>query len=200
MRIKALHKRLRTDAHVRATYRTGLNAAILDPLTGLHNRRYAMPHLGQISNHAIATSKPFAVMVADLDHFKQINDAYGHASGDAVLIEVAKRLRAALRCSDMVARIGGEEFLIAMPNTTPQEASAAAVRICNDIGSQPFEVPGSAKPVQVTVSIGMAIGGDASEAAAKDGVGALLLDRADKALYSAKVCGRNRVTLSRPAA
>jgi len=199
-RIKSLHKRLQMDAQLRATYRTGLNAAILDPLTGLHNRRYAMPHLAQISSHAMATGKPYAVMVADLDHFKQINDDYGHASGDAVLAEVAARLRDALRGSDMVARIGGEEFLIAMPNTTPAEARAAAIRICNDIGAVPFDVPGSRAPVCVTISIGMAIGGDPSDHCHKDSMGTLLLDRADKALYSAKLRGRNRVTFSRPAA
>lgn len=200
LRLKSLRRRVQMDANLRATYRSGLKEAIHDPLTGLHNRRYAMPHLSRISSHAIATGKPYAVMVADLDHFKQINDVYGHASGDAVLIEVAQRLRGALRSADMVARIGGEEFLIAMPGTTPQDARATAVRICNDIGRAPFNVPGHNTPVHVTVSIGMAIGGDPSELNHKDGVGAMLLDQADKALYSAKMRGRNRVTLSRPAA
>lgn len=200
LRINALHARLRMDAHLRAAYRKGLTAAILDPLTGLHNRRYAMPHLDQIAAAAQGTGEPYAVMVADLDHFKHINDAFGHASGDAVLIEVATRLRAALRGCDMVARIGGEEFLIALPNTDPAEARTAALRICDSISKVPFHIPGCTSPISVTISIGMAIGDAQKEFCAKQGMGAGLLDRADKALYSAKMRGRNRVTFGRPAA
>lgn len=206
LRAKSLHRRLTRDAQLRAAYRKGVKEAIHDPLTGLHNRRYAMPHLTHIDSASCSTGSPYAVMVADLDHFKQINDHFGHASGDAVLVEVAKRLRAVLRSCDMVARIGGEEFLIAMPDTSPTRARAVALRICNSISCEPFDVPGSMAPVNVTISIGMAIGGETKEFDRTDPAVAAqhctgLLDKADRALYAAKVQGRNRVDFgSRPAA
>ncbi len=201
VRLKTLVKRKRLDAQLRDTYRSGVKAAVVDPLTGLYNRRYAIPQLTRIAAHAQRNGHPFAVMVADLDHFKRINDIYGHASGDAVLVEVAKRLRTTMRPNDLVARIGGEEFLIVLPATTPEEARDVAIRICNDIGALPFDVPGDTLPIPVTISIGMAIG-----CAPQDGPQKLecshsdLLDQADKALYAAKTRGRNRVKFSRPAA
>ncbi|KIN64452.1 Diguanylate cyclase response regulator [Sulfitobacter noctilucicola] len=206
LRIKSVLRRKRMGDQLRATVRTGLQAAVFDPLTGLYNRRYAMPHLDRISEHACTTGRKFAVMLGDLDHFKQINDAYGHASGDAVLVEVAHRLRQALRGTDMVSRIGGEEFLIIMPGTDLPQAQTAAVRICDDISGAPFIVPGNVQPIHVTISIGMTIGG-ADAGMGKDGVanspketGHSLLEEADSALYAAKGRGRNQVKLSRPAA
>jgi two-component system cell cycle response regulator len=201
LRIKAVMRRKRMGEQLRASVRTGLQAAVFDPLTGLYNRRYAMPHLERISDHARKTERTFAVMVADLDHFKRINDIYGHSSGDAVLVEVANRLRSSLRSSDMVARIGGEEFLVIMPGTNLVEAQKAALRICGDISAKPFVVPGSSDPITVTISIGMAIGG--GDAHARQGGpknGMALLDEADCALYTAKGRGRNQVKLGRPAA
>ena len=201
LRLKALSRRKRMGEQMRATVRTGIQAAVVDPLTGLHNRRYAMPHLSRIADHARSTGRPFAVMVADLDHFKRINDLYGHASGDTVLTEVARRLRGSLRAVDMVARIGGEEFMIVMPGTTLADARLAAIRICDDISQTTFDIPGNDHPIHVTISIGMAIGG-VLESGDQPGPndGETLLDHADKALYSAKMRGRNQVKLSRPAA
>jgi two-component system cell cycle response regulator len=199
LRVKALLQRKRKAEHLRATVRSGLQEATIDPLTGLHNRRYAMPHLEQTVRHARQTGSPFAVMAADLDHFKQVNDLYGHASGDAVLVEVAKRLRRSLRGTDMVARIGGEEFLIVMPGTSLAEARNTALRVCGEISATPFEVPGSTSPIPVTISIGMILAG-ADECARLSYPGVTLLDRADRALYAAKGRGRNQVTLGRPAA
>ena len=201
LRVKAMMRRKRIADQLRATVRTGLKAAVSDPLTGLHNRRYAMPHLTRVAEHAAATGRSFAVMVADLDHFKQINDLYGHASGDAVLVEVTRRLRENLRGVDLVARIGGEEFLIVMPATPLSEARIAASRLCRKIGGQGFKVPGATEPIHVTISIGVTIGGlrktpdEATPVDAND-----LLDVADKALYAAKMQGRNQVNLARPAA
>ncbi len=201
LRCRAVIRRKRMGEQLRATVRTGLKAAVFDPLTGLYNRRYAMPHLGRSAAHARTTGRRFAVMAADLDHFKQINDAYGHAAGDAVLVEVAERLRRALRSTDMVARIGGEEFMVIMPGTDMAEAQRVALRICGDISSTPFTVPGNASPIDVTISIGMAVGGDellSIEDA--DEVGHAVLAEADRALYAAKGRGRNQVKFSRPAA
>lgn len=211
LRLKSLLQRKQQAEQMRQTVRTGLKAAVFDPLTGLHNRRYAMPHLARITEHAHNTRTPFAVMLCDLDHFKRINDLYGHASGDAVLVEVADRLRSALRAMDMVARIGGEEFMIVMPATTPAEAQNAALRICDLIGNRPFDVPGSATPIPITISIGMALDNmqatpdcqktdHGAQLQPEENTGTRLMERADKALYAAKLKGRNQVKLSRPAA
>lgn len=202
LRTKAMMRRKRIADKMRATVRTGLKAAVSDPLTGLHNRRYAMPHLARVAEHAKATGRSFAVMVADLDHFKQINDLYGHASGDAVLVEAARRLRENLRGVDLVARIGGEEFLIVMPATPFSEARVAASRLCRKIGGESFQIPGSQDAINVTISIGVTMGGLANVGSA-DGTqpdANQLLDAADKALYEAKLHGRNQVNLVRPAA
>ncbi|MEP0963645.1 MAG: diguanylate cyclase [Roseobacter sp.] len=202
LRIKALMRRKRVADQLRATVRTGLKAAVSDPLTGLHNRRYAMPHLSRVAEHASATGRSFAVMVADLDHFKNINDLYGHASGDAVLVEASRRLRENLRGVDLLARIGGEEFLIVMPATPFSEARVAASRLCRKIGGEGFLVPGCSEMINVTISIGVTMGG--TNTGRGPGIDQLdsnqLLDAADKALYEAKLQGRNQVNLARPAA
>lgn len=204
LRIKALMGRKRVADQMRATVRTGLKAAVSDPLTGLHNRRYAMPQLARVAEHAAAKGRSFAVMVADLDHFKRINDVYGHASGDAVLVEAARRLRENLRGVDLLARIGGEEFLIVMPATPFSEARTTASRLCRRIASEGFAVPGSQELVKVTISIGVTMGGVRPPASQVEGDPEInpnmLLDAADKALYEAKLHGRNQVNLVRPAA
>lgn len=197
LRLEALLHRKRMGDQLRACVRSGLEAAVFDPLTGLHNRRYALPHLERIADRARETGRPFAVMVADLDHFKRINDDYGHPAGDAVLVETARRLRESLRPDDLLARIGGEEFLIALPGTTLAEAQATAARLCQAVAGQGFSVPGFQQTLQVTVSIGLAMGTVHGSCAAS---AETLLAKADEALYSAKTRGRNRVTLSRPAA
>ena len=201
-RLETLMARKRMSDALRDTVKSGVEAAVIDPLTGLHNRRYAMPHLSRIADRAATSRKPFAVMVADMDHFKQINDTHGHAAGDAVLIEPARRLRKNLRSVDLVARIGGEEFLIVMPGAGLNNARKAAQRLCRMIRDAPFEVPGfDDKPLTATISIGLTVCDPALKTAQTLPMTAeALLDRADKALYGAKAEGRDRVTLLRPAA
>ncbi|UWR23502.1 diguanylate cyclase domain-containing protein [Sulfitobacter sp. S190] len=203
-RLRALLDRKRQVEAMRRTVRTGLRAAIFDPLTGLYNRRYAMPHLSRTLEQARRSGQSFAVMVADMDHFKRINDHFGHAAGDAVLIETARRLRAHLRPGDMVSRLGGEEFLIVMPAVSPAQAQAIASRICQDMAQTPFTLPGAPHPEQVTISIGLAMGPGAAVSSTHprptaDGARDLL-DSADQALYAAKLKGRNRVNLGSTAA
>lgn len=201
LRLEKLLARKQVADALRDTVRNGIEAAVIDPLTGLHNRRYAMPHLARIAERATATGKPFAVMIADMDHFKSVNDRYGHAAGDAVLIETAQRIKTNVRGIDLVARIGGEEFLIVLPAIDLVNAKRAALRLCQEVRDTPIEVPGLETGVTATVSIGMIVydptmpppSGLPLSAAA-------LLDRADRALYDAKAEGRNRVMLSRPAA
>ena len=201
LRLETLLSRKKLTDALRDTVRSGIEAAVIDPLTGLHNRRYAMPHLARISERAVETGKPFAVLVADMDHFKHINDAYGHAAGDAVLIETAERLKGNLRALDLVARIGGEEFLVVLPGADLDDAKQAATRLCQVVRSAPFDVPGHSSGIDATISIGMTVCDPASRRSMTlQMTPDALLDRADKALYDAKAEGRNRVTLSRPAA
>jgi two-component system cell cycle response regulator len=199
LRIQVLLRRKRQVAKILQNVRTGLREVVNDPLTGLYNRRYAMPYMARMIEQCSATSAPFAVILGDMDYFKRINDVYGHASGDAVLVETARRLRSVARHSDVVSRIGGEEFMIAMPATDVALARKIADRICSAIADVPFVIPGSAQPVSITISLGLTLGrppltkDDRSIESVET-----LLDRADKALYVAKMQGRNRVTLSQP--
>ncbi len=197
LRLTALLKRKRQAAQLLQSVRTGLREAVNDPLTGLYNRRYAMPFMTRLIERSAANQTSFAVIVADMDHFKRINDLYGHASGDAVLVETARRLGNAVRGSDMIARMGGEEFLIAMPAADVATARTVAHRVCQAIGHTPFIIPGAAEPVHITISLGLAMSrtGSIKGQHIPDGVDTLL-DHADKALYAAKLQGRNRVNFS----
>ena len=201
LRLKAqLQHKANTDNR-RASVRDSLRAAVTDPMTGLYNRRYALPHLSRTMSESLESGEQFAVMLADLDHFKNINDTYGHPVGDAVLVEVAARLRKRLRSSDMVARIGGEEFMIIVPNTNQCQAVSAADRLCRQINSRPFWVPGASCGIPVTISIGVAVGGCGSEAGQNHvNTAESLIKCADRALYEAKDAGRNKVTLHRQSA
>ncbi|MGA0612075.1 diguanylate cyclase, partial [Caldimonas sp. KR1-144] len=155
----------------------------LDALTGLANRRHVQDRVGQ------PPAFHGALFLIDLDHFKRINDRHGHAGGDRVLVAVADRLREALRDSDLVARWGGEEFLVVTPSLGVQRAQELANRLLADIGGQPIEL-GAEASVRVSVSIGYA---SFPLAGAPDGLGwerALAL--VDRALYRAKARGRNR--------
>jgi len=198
LRLSALLTRKRQVDRIRASVDLGLREAIFDPLTGLYNRRYALAELTRQTHPANRENLPFAVMMADMDHFKSVNDRFGHAAGDAVLVETAHRLRAQLRPSDTAARLGGEEFLLLLPATSEKNATALARRLCRSFEQTPFLVPGSQTPVTVTISIGicMVTGADLH----KPDAAARLIDQADKALYAAKSRGRNCVLLSRPAA
>ena len=195
LRLQTLVRRKRREDQMRAKVQDGLRLAVIDPLTGLHNRRYAMPQLAAIAQWSAADASVFAVMVVDLDRFKSVNDRLGHAAGDAVLVEVARRLKANLREDDLLARIGGEEFLVALPNTNFQDACIAADRLCRAIDETPIQV-GIASTLRVTVSIGLAVSDEdfGAEPALR------LVDRADRALLMAKAEGRNKVTISKSAA
>lgn len=129
-------------------------------------------------------------MVCDLDHFKQVNDRYGHAAGDAVLKKVAHRLKSNLRSIDLLARMGGEEFLLVMPETGMKAAHMAAERLRRIIGDQPIRLP-SGLEIPVTASFGLAIGGKSSPDH--------MTETADHALLQAKAQGRNLVEVRRAA-
>ena len=170
---------------------------MIDPLTGLFNRRYAISQLAEIAAQARLSAKPFAVMVVDLDRFKDVNDRFGHPAGDAVLTEAARRMAANIRKGDLLARIGGEEFLIALPDTNLEMAGPIAQRICGAVQEKPFDVSSFA-PLTLTASIGLAIC-DGMTCWSEEPV-ADVIERADQALLIAKSEGRNQVTISRSAA
>ncbi|MBC7138539.1 MAG: diguanylate cyclase [Defluviimonas sp.] len=197
LRLRGQIRRKRQADRLRAQVADGLRMAVIDPLTGLYNRRYALPHLARIAERARQTGRHFALMLLDLDRFKLVNDGWGHAAGDAVLVEVAERLRSNLRAVDLVARLGGEEFLVAMPDTRLEAGRHAAERLRRVIEERAVVLPNGQGAVPVTVSIGLAIGGGPRSAGAHLDE---LMGRADHALLDSKAEGRNLVTISRPAA
>jgi two-component system cell cycle response regulator len=164
---------------------------VTDKLTGLYNRHYAMPHLHALLDRGAVDNSVLAVALMDIDNFKLVNDTYGHAVGDEVLVEFAKRIRMNLRGMDMTARFGGEEFLGIMPETDVAGAAIVAERLRATIAGKPFKITHPDKDaLDITVSIGVAI-------AAPDHMTAdSLLQTADEALYRSKREGRNRVTLT----
>ena len=197
LRIKA-QMRTKLDAdHLRRQVEDGLRLAVLDPLTGMYNRRYAMAHCARIASKAEETGHPYAVMIADIDRFKSINDSFGHKAGDVVLSKVAARLSDNLRGVDLVARIGGEEFLIALSETSVDQALTTAERLCALIGDRPFRLPDNRGDIHVTLSIGLAV---CETAGTGDESFQDQIDQADKALLAAKNDGRNTVRFDPKAA
>lgn len=197
LRIARLLRRKRRDDRLRSQLHDGLRAAVTDPLTGLYNRRYGLPQLERMAQEAQARGTGLAVMLADIDHFKTVNDRFGHATGDTVLAEVAARLRMPLATTDLLARIGGEEFLIVRTGLSLPEAQSAADSLRRAVADRPFTVPDIPAPLRITISVGLAYGqGGQRDALRPD----RMMSQADRALYSAKTCGRNRVTQDQPAA
>lgn len=188
LRTRGLLRRKQQSDRRRARMQDGLRMAMHDPLTGLYNRRAAAPQLAAIASQARAEGTPFAVLVMDLDRFKQVNDLYGHAAGDQVLVEVARRLQTNLRETDVLARIGGEEFLAILPRSSIAVARRVAERLCEVMDDQPIRLV-SGEDLRVTVSIGVAVAGVEGNFAV-DG----LVEQADLALLESKGAGRNQVT------
>ena len=164
-----------------------VHLALTDPLTGIYNRRYLCSHLEGLL--AVEPRPHLAVMMIDLDHFKTINDRFGHEAGDRALVMVAALLRDRARAFDLVARFGGEEFVVIMPGVADSEAGSAADRLREAVGLLQFRPHGNAV-VTLSASIGVAIAGETGGR-----VQDLLLE-ADQALYEAKRAGRNRVAMT----
>lgn len=201
LRLKKQMTFKRQADQLRNSVRAGLQLAVCDPLTGLYNRRYALPHLARIAGAARERGTPFATMLLDLDRFKRVNDTYGHQAGDTVLVSVAARLRDNLRSHDLLARIGGEEFLVAMPDTDTHAAREAADRLRDIVRMEPIPVPSLPDGLHVTCSIGVSVTLPPESSvplAAPDVAG--LIDVADGALYMSKAGGRDTITFAKPAA
>jgi two-component system cell cycle response regulator len=205
LRIDALLRLKRLSDTLRRSDERSHRLAATDHLTGLYNRRYAETYLGDLMMRMSETGGALALMVVDLDHFKRVNDRFGHTAGDTVLREVADRLRDNLRACDLVSRHGGEEFLVVLPDTSVEEAMLTADRLRRAISERPV-MTGASGPVSVTASIGVAPGRAEVIAQRKNGtfdapgdVGmsiSTVFSAADTALYRAKGAGRNRVELS----
>ena len=185
---RLLARKLQRD-HLRQGMQEGLRLAVQDPLTGLHNRRYALPALRRM----IATNSCGAVMVIDLDHFKSVNDRFGHPAGDRVLVEMARRLKQNLPEGGLLARYGGEEFLLALPRLSPATLRGFADHLREALSAEAILLPGDELALRVTASIGVALP-QASDSAD------CLIEAADHALLSAKSAGRDRVSLARTTA
>jgi two-component system cell cycle response regulator len=186
-RLKTQARRKRYNDQLRASVTETMEMAVIDALTGLHNRRYLDSHLQTLFDRSVARRRPLSVMMTDIDHFKAVNDTWGHDGGDRVLREFAGRLRKNVRGIDLACRYGGEEFAVVMPDTEAHIAEKVAERIRAEIASAPFVVAADGTAIEITVSVGVS-----SLKPYGDGVEALM-KRADLALYEAKSGGRNRV-------
>jgi diguanylate cyclase (GGDEF)-like protein len=165
---------------------------LTDALTGVYNRRYMDRRLVEEIARARRQTYRISCMYIDVDHFKQVNDTYGHQSGDDVLREVAARVKAELRMSDALGRFGGEEFVALLIDADLDAASMVASRIRASVADQPFVV-GEGQLLSVSVSIGVATLDDFERDHAIEDVAQQLVAQADQALYQAKEEGRNRV-------
>jgi len=171
-----------------------LRSGFTDVLTGWHNRRYLAVRIKEELARARRDGSKLVCLMLDIDHFKQVNDTWGHAAGDAVLRELAQRIEMQVRASDVAARYGGEEFVVLLPNTDVSSASKLAERIRKEIVASPITLP-CGEFVTITASIGIAqVSPGANEKDLKT-LGDSLIARADVALYAAKSAGRDRVVV-----
>ena len=189
-------RRKRLQNRLEENYRRSLELALTDELTGLYHRRYLFVHLDELIGRVDQDGISAAVLLFDIDNFKQVNDTYGHAAGDDVLRELAARATHCVRTVDLVARRGdgaGDEFVVVMPETDLTIAAGVAERLRAAVAREPFTIKCDGRKLSVTISIG------AASAAAGDDRDCLL-SRADDALYAAKSRGRNCVIMRSPAA
>ncbi len=186
-RVRTQIRRKRFQERLRSNFELSLSMALTDPLTGLYNRRYFEVHLQKLLQKNSVSKKSMGVLMLDVDHFRTFNNTYGHAVGDAVLKIFAKRVQDSLRSFDLVARLGGEEFVVILPDVSHEMAYFIGERLRRSISDETFPAEVEGGSVSVTTSIGGAIieGGNARM---ED-----VLKRADDALYQAKEDGRNCV-------
>ncbi len=179
-------RRWRYTEQLRNSVKASIEMAITDSLTGLYNRRYLETHLTHMIDHYVNRGKVLSVLAVDVDFFKTINDNHGHDAGDKVLQELAQRLRDHTRSIDLCCRIGGEEFIVVLPNTDTATAEKIGERLRRAVAAKSFVI-GTPAPVPVTISAGIATLSGLDDSLDK------LLKRADSAMYQAKREGRNRI-------
>jgi len=186
-RVRTQLRQKRYADSLREKVQQSIELALFDPLTGLNNRRFLENHLATMLENARVRRAPLTLMILDIDHFKQVNDTFGHDCGDEVLKSFADRLRGIIRGGDLLCRLGGEEFVIVMPNVAVAAAARIAERARLTIEQEPFVIEGGGRAIPVTASIGVAERGPDDDSGS-------LYRRADRALYRAKSEGRNRVS------
>lgn len=186
-RVRTQIRRKRLHEQLKANYRRSLSLALTDELTGLYNRRYVFAHLNELLARAPESGSETAVMLFDIDHFKAVNDRWGHPAGDEVLRELAARTTRQVRNVDLVGRLGGEEFIVVMPETSLSGAVVVADRVRAAVAGELFSLKENDEKLPVTISVGVAATVDGNDQLEQ------LLKRADDALYAAKHAGRNRV-------
>jgi two-component system, cell cycle response regulator len=186
-RVRTQLRQKRYADSLREKVQHSIELALVDPLTGLNNRRFLENHLATMIENARARRAPLSLMILDIDYFKRVNDTYGHDCGDEVLKGFADRLRAIIRGGDLLCRLGGEEFVIVMPNVSLDVAGKIAERARLAIQEEPILVDKTGAIIPITVSIGLAERGASGDADS-------LYRRADRALYRSKTDGRNRVS------
>ncbi|MCK5373737.1 MAG: PleD family two-component system response regulator [Alphaproteobacteria bacterium] len=185
-RIRTQIRRKRFQERLRSSYEISLSMALTDTLTGLYNRRYLEVHLDKLIENNVHSNKVLAVLMMDIDHFKSVNDTYGHSVGDEVLKVFSERLKNSVRSFDLIARYGGEEFVVILPDVSPERAYMIAERLRRSIGDTPITCSVEQGSIKITTSIGGAIIKDGSHDIEE------ILGRADKCLYEAKHGGRDR--------
>jgi two-component system cell cycle response regulator len=190
-RVKTQIRRKKYQDALKSNYQQTISRAITDGLTGLYNRHYLSAHLDNMVRQALGSSKPFAILMIDMDHFKSVNDNYGHDAGDLVLKQLSDIIIKIIRSADLAARYGGEEFVILMPETTREQAFDAAERLRKTIETTPFAINHPEGGIKRTISAGIAVLNQLGDA------GVSLLKRADQALYEAKNSGRNKVVVAK---
>jgi diguanylate cyclase (GGDEF)-like protein len=188
--LQSLARQAETAIENTFLYEEATRLSITDGLTGLWNRRLFDLRINEELQRAIRFQEPFGLLLVDLDHFKAVNDRYGHQAGDAVLVEVARRLTDATREVDVVTRFGGEEFALILPKTPVQGTMRLAAKVREVVAAEPFAA--GAASIPVTVSVGAAAYPDHGLS------GPDLLAAADAALYQAKANGRDRVEEAEP--
>lgn len=186
-RVNTQIRRKKYTDYLRNCLETRVELAVTDALTGLHNRHYLESHLNTLFEEARSKDKTLSVLITDIDYFKSVNDSYGHDVGDIVLKEFARRIRTNIRGMDLACRIGGEEFVIIMPDTSLTECYNVAERLRKSIEMEAFHISQLDKPLNITTSIGITALDKSIENTD------FLMKKADQALYSAKRDGRNRV-------
>jgi two-component system cell cycle response regulator len=186
-RVRTQIRRKRLQERLRKNYDRGITLALTDELTGLYNRRYLFAHLNEVLGRMAEGGNETALMLFDIDHFKQVNDRFGHPAGDEVLRDLAARAMRQVRSVDLVGRLGGEEFVVVMPETSLSGAVVVAERLRVAVADEPFILQDNGGKLPITVSVGIAVTGKTTDTLES------LLKRADEALYAAKNAGRNRV-------
>lgn len=185
-RVRTQLRRKQYQDNLRNNLERSVNLSIKDGLTGVFNRRYFDIHIQQMMQKALENKRPLSLLMCDIDHFKEVNDTYGHQAGDAVLKAITDTLKSTFRVTDLIARFGGEEFVILLSDLTLEQTLKIAGRLCEKISEVEVKINTQGEVIKKTISVGVTeykSGESATE----------FIERSDKAMYEAKNAGRNMV-------